>query len=468
MDKDLIIEIQRRQIEDLLSQIQELGARVLELENNQKKNSSNSSKPPSTDIGKGKRTMSLRVSSNKKPGGQPGHKGSTLELRETPDLIAVHMVESCSYCGHDLRSGAAQGYEARQVFELPPIKLQVTEHRGEIKSCPCCKEVNRAVFPGHVSQKVQYGVEIQKLAVYFNNYQLLPYKRASDMFEDLLGHRINEASLVSMNQRCGDNLAGFIQELKNTLAEQAVLHADETGYYYNQERNWLHVLTTEQHTLYMPHAKRGTGAMGAMGILPSYKGTVVHDFWKPYMEYNCHHALCNVHHLRDLTFCKEVENSPWASEMIAYLLSANQLVNQARQAGKTALDEGGLSYWRSKYDELIKAGLEQHPLPEKQKGKRGALKKSKTQNLIQRFEQHKESVLAFMNDFRVPFGNNLAEQAIRMMKVKQKISGCFRSEQGAQTFATIRSYISTMQKQGVTAMVALHAAFSHAPPLYTP
>jgi transposase len=481
LEKDIFIRLQEEQInkllvvidllkqqvidqqslnEKLLEQVSYLTARVTELENNQKKNSGNSSKPPSTDIGKAKRTMSLRESSNKKPGGQPGHKGSTLEFRETPDLIIVHPIESCEHCGQDLRLQGAQGYESRQVFDLPPIKLQVTEHRGEIKSCPCCKAVTRAAFPARVTHQVQYGLEIQKLAVYFSNYQLLPYKRTSDMFEDLLGHRINESSLVSMNQRCADSLAGFIRELKKTIAEQPVIHADETGYYYNGVRNWLHVLTTEQHTLYMPHAKRGTAAMDAMGILASYKGRLVHDFWKPYLEYDCAHALCNVHHLRDLTFCAEVENSPWAPEMIACLLSADQLVEQEKQAGKTALSSDQLCHQNQKYDELIKAGWDNHPPPEKQKGKRGAVKKSKTQNLIQRFEQHKEQVLAFMNDFKVPFGNNLAEQAIRMMKVKQKISGCFRSELGANTFATIRSYLSTMQKQGVTAMGALHNAFS--------
>ena len=451
--------------EKLSSEVKYLTDRVADLENNQKKDSHNSSKPPSTDIGKVKRTVSLRGSSGKRPGGQPGHKGNTLEMSESPDLIVTHLVESCTRCGMSLEGQPSQGYQSRQVFDLPPIKLQVTEHRSEIKSCPCCQAVNQAPFPVAVTQKVQYGTEVQKLSVYFNSYQLLPYSRTSEMFEYLLGHRINEGSLVSMNQRCADNLAGFIGELKEAIAAQEVSHADETGYYYNGVRNWLHVLTTEQHTLYMPHTKRGTEAMDAMGILTSYKGVLVHDFWKSYLEYGCAHALCNVHHLRDLTFCQEVENSPWAGEMKEFLLDLLQKVNQSKEKNIEAAAPEDILCWEQKYDGLLEAGWQMHPPPQKQKGKRGAVKKTKTQNLLQRFADHKESVLRFATDFNVPFGNNLAEQAIRMMKLKQKISGCFRSGQGAQTFATIRSFISTSQKQGIKAMDALNAALNGIPSL---
>jgi len=470
LNKDLIIQLQEQQLRrqelfiiDQAKQITDLLARIVELENNQKKNSGNSSKPPSTDIGKDKRTKSLRGISDKKAGGQPGHEGKTLERRLTVDKTVVHAVKNCSECGKDLRSIGTAKYESRQVFDLPPIKLSVTEHQSEIKYCPCCQTVNQASFPKGVTQPVQYGVEIQKLAVYFNNYQLLPYKRTSKMFEDLLGHRVSEASLVSMNQRCANNLAGFTEVLKEILIDQPVLNADETGYYYNGDRNWLHVITTEKHTQYMPHAKRGVEAMDAMGILLLFKGTLVHDFWKPYNQYACDHSLCNIHHLRDLTFCEEVEKSTWAAGMIKYLLDTNKKVSTAKEEGKTALSKGQLYYWNKKYDELIETGWNKHPPPKKQNKKRGVVKKSKTQNMIQRFEKYKGAVLAFMNDFRVPFGNNLAEQAIRMMKVKQKISGCFRSEQGAKTFATIRSYISTMQKQGIAAIDALHAAINGSP-----
>jgi hypothetical protein len=258
-----------------------------------------------------------------------------------------------------------------------------------------------------------------------------------------------------MNQRCADKLDDFIIQLSRTLSHEPVLNADETGYYYNGVRNWLHVLTTEQYTLYMPHAKRGKEAMESMGVLPHYEGRLIHDFWKAYFEYECLHGLCNVHHLRDLTYCAEIENSRWAAEMKQLLTDLHAKVEKAKEANKEALTTGQISYWSGKYDKLIKAGWQQHPPPLKQKGKRGTVKQTKTQNLLQRFGDYKENILAFARDFTIPFSNNLAEQAIRMMKVKQKISGCFRSEQGTKNFAVIRSYISTMQKQGKAILDAL-------------
>ena len=428
-----------KQNQVLLSQIEALTARVLELENNQKKDSNNSSKPPSTDIGKVRATKSLRVPGDKSHGGQPGHNGNTLQSVSTPDIIAVHRVTGCTCCGKELGALEPMGYKSRQVFDLPVIQLQVTEHRAETKRCPDCATLSTANFPTGVSQPAGYGKGIQKLAVYLCNYQLLPYRRTAELFEDLLGHRINEASLLSMNQRFSANLDGFTKQLRERLSEQPVLHADETGYYYKSKRNWLHVLATPQHTLYMAHAKRGTEAMNEMGILPGYKGTLIHDFWKSYNEYECAHGLCNVHHLRDLTFCSEIEKSPWATQMKQFLLELQEGVNQAKQRNAKCLTPQQIVFWQDKYDHLLKTGWEAHPIPVKQRGKRGAVKKTKTQNLLQRFEQYKGSILAFAYDFHIPFGNNLAEQAIRMMKVKQKISGCFRTEQGAIQFATIRS-----------------------------
>jgi transposase len=460
LDKDVIIEMQSKQIAVLLSQMEVLTARVLELENNQKKDSNNSSKPPSTDIGKVRKTRSLRIPGDKSHGGQAGHKGDTLKSVSNPDIIEVHHVANCTCCGKELGVVELAGYKSRQVFDLPPIQLPVTEHRVETKQCPDCATLSTASFPTGVSQSVQYGKGIQKLAVYLSNYQLLPYQRTAELFEDLLGHRINEASLVSMNQRFAANADGFIEQLKECLSDQAVLHADETGYYYKSKRNWLHVLATEKHTLYMPHAKRGTEAMDAMGILPGYKGRLIHDFWKSYNEYECAHGLCNVHHLRDLTFCSEIEKSPWAAQMKQFLSDLQGQVSQAKKDNATALSPDHIRSWQDKYDHLLKAGWEAHPPPAKQQGKRGAVKKTKTQNLLQRFGEYKESILAFACDFNIPFGNNLAEQAIRMMKIKQKISGCFRTEQGAIQFAIIRSYISTMKKQGKNIFIALDELLS--------
>ncbi|MBD0289108.1 MAG: IS66 family transposase [Flavisolibacter sp.] len=477
LDKDLIIQLQQEQLHrqarlitmldtmnaEQAKMIKLLEARIEVLEHHQKKDSTTSSKPPSSDIGKPQRTRSLRTNSAKKPGGQQGHRGETLCFSEAPHEVLIHAVKQCRGCGKSLLGSAVEDYECRQVFDLPPMNMLITEHRSEMKSCPCCHTLNKAVFPEGVNQSVQYGINVQQLAVYFTQYQLLPYGRTAQIFKDLFGHALSSSFLVNNNHRCAVNLAPFIKDLKATLLHQAVLHADETGFYYASQRNWLHTLSTEKHTFYAPHIRRGTEAMQDMGVLPVYEGILVHDFWKPYNDFECGHALCNVHHLRDLTFCHDIEKSSWAGQAKQMLLDLRTKVMLAKEAGETSLSKGQLHYWRKKYDALIKEGLRLHPVAKKQKGKRGVTKKSKTQNLIERFVGYKEQILAFTHNFLVPFGNNLAEQAIRMMKVKQKISGCFRSEQGAKDFAAIRSYISTMKKQGQPILQALAAAIQGSP-----
>jgi transposase len=451
LDKDIIIAT-------LIERIGHLEARIKELENNQLKNSSNSSKPPSSDMGKVQRTKSLRTSSGKKPGGQAGHQGESLSFSPAPDAVVIHRAQRCSCCDKSLPDETPGNYERRQVFDIPPIKMQVTEHRAVISQCPRCGTRNKGLFPDSVSQPVQYGVQVRQLAVYLTQYQLLPYERVREFFEDLLGHRISGSFLVNNNRRCADGLQSFMGDLKVELQQQAVLHVDETGYYYMGQRNWLHTVSTDKYSFYAPHTNRGTAAMYEAGVLPGYQGVLVHDFWKAYNEFDCTHALCNVHHLRDLTFCHEIEKSNWAADMKQLLLALHQKVVTAKQSGAACLTQGQWYYWSRKYDNLLNEGLRQHPPPQKQQGKRGVVKKSKTGNLLERFVNNKGAILAFAKNFLIPFGNNIAEQAIRMMKVKQKISGCFRSEQGAKDFAIIRSYIATIKKHGQNIMQALHHA----------
>jgi transposase len=485
IDKDLIIQLQQEQlraqaklivlqnsqlgnkdnlITELRTMIELLEAHVATLENNQKKDSTNSSKPPSSDMGKPQRTQSLRTKSDKKPGGQHGHKGETLSFSETPNEIIVHAVKQCNCCGKNLSGCTGSGYEYRQVFDIPPIEMQIAEHRGEIKNCPHCHNVNRAVFPEGVSQPVQYGTNVQQLAVYFMQYQLLPYERTSEIFKDLYGHSLSSSFLVNNNHRCAVKIQPFITDLKAILLKQPVLHADETGFYFEGQRNWLHTICTDKYTFYAPHIKRGTEAMHDIGVLPFYEGRLMHDFWKPYNEFGCDHSLCNVHHLRDLTFCNEIEKSSWAGDAKQLLSDLHEKVMIAKiDVRATSLSKGQLKYWSKKYDDLMKVGLRMHPIPKKQKGKRGVAKKSKTQNMLERFINYKEQILTFAKNFLIPFGNNLAEQAIRMMKVKQKVSGCFRSKQGAKDFADIRSYIATAKKQGIPIMQALNGAIKGRP-----
>lgn len=278
------------------------------------------------------------------------------------------------------------------------------------------------------------------------------------MIEDLTGHCISAGSLVNFNTNCCEQLSDFMKALKTNLLQSPLIHADETGYYYDNNRNWLHVAATADCTYYYPHEKRGKEAMDAMGILPTYTGALMHDYWKSYLDYDCQHYLCNAHHLRDLTFCEEQEKSTWAKQMKALLLDMKHSVDDSLTLGLQSLTEDQQTKYLQHFDTLIAQGNIEHPLPQKQIGKRGAVKKCKSRNLLERFAKHKDGITQFIKDFAVPFGNNLAEQSIRMMKLKQKISGCFRSKAGATVFATIRSYIDTMRKNGFDIMDALDLA----------
>ncbi len=440
----------------LLAKIAVLEAKITELEARLSQNSSNSSKPPSSDIYKPKQTQSLRISSGKSPGSQQGHKGDTLRFSETPDQVNIHSPGFCS-CGHDLCGVEVLDYVIRQVYDLPPIKMQVTEHRSEVKCCPGCGAAVMSVFPQGVDQPTQYGPKVKALGAYLTHYQLLPYERTAELFGDVFSHRVSVSFLSGNNGVCASKLEPFIEEVKGLLMSEPVLHADETGFRIAGERRWLHSISSSQHTFYMQHGKRGAVAMEDMGILPVYKGTVVHDFWKAYFRFFCVHALCCIHLLRELKFCAEGLGSEWALWVSEMLMELHGRVEELKEQGASRMDEAELAEWFRYYDEHMEAGMVMHPPPEKDPTKRGKTKKTKTQNLLQRLIDFRDDILRFATDFNVPFTNNNAEQAVRMMKVKQKISGSFRSEKGAQDFATIRSYIATMKKQGHNIMDALHA-----------
>jgi transposase len=449
-------------ITELRNENAELRKRILELESALKaaidklnKNSNNSSQPPSTDI---KRTKSMRTSSNKKAGGQAGHQGTTLEMSSQPDKIITHRSAHCKCCGKDISAIGSLRYERRQVCDIPPLQLKIEEHRSEIVCCPHCNTENRGTFPQGIKQPVQYGSNLKQLGVYLTHYQLVPYERSAQLIEDLTGHRLSVGTLVNINESCGAQLSSFIEDVKDALKNEAVIHSDETGFYFEGKRNWLHVATTKNYTYYYAHEKRGTDATQSMGVLPDYEGTVMHDYWKSYLDYECRHAFCHAHHLRDLTFCHEQEKSQWAALMKDLLLEMKGVVDGSKAKGQQRLEAAQEQMLIEKYEQLMQQGYCEHPLIEKEAGKRGAAKKSKTQNLLERFQRHKAEMVRFVKDFTIPFDNNIAEQAIRMMKIKQKVSGCFRSKSGAQGFAIIRSYIDTMRKQGYSIADALKLA----------
>jgi transposase len=444
---------QEKKIEKLSLRITELEALLKDALDKLNKNSHNSSKPPSSDVFQ--KTKSLRTASGKKPGGQMGHKGTTLEMTKNPDIIVPHPVQQCSYCQALLTDVPEDHHEKRQVYDLPPIKMQVTEHRCVVKTCPYCRKVNKAVFPVTVEQPVQYGPQFKGLCVYLTNYQLLPYQRCAQLLADLLGHSPSPAALVNMNKSCSIGLQPFDQEMKKALVCCLLLYFDETGYMFCGKRNWLHVAATEQYTYYYVHEKRGKEAMNEMCILPLYKGVAMHDYWCSYLSYGCDHVLCHAHHLRELIFCEEQEKSRWAKAMKGLLLDVFDHVEEERQKGECALSAKDFGAYLYRYWEIMEQGGKEHPEPRRQENRRGRTTKSRTRNLLERFIEYGAEMLRFACDFSIPFTNNVAEQAVRMMKVKQKISGCFRSKEGAQNFALIRSYIDTIRKQGLSILQSL-------------
>lgn len=440
-----------------------LSARVKALEDRLATDSHNSSKPPSTDQ-RSPKPKSLRQPSGKKPGGQPGHQGKTLTLVDTPDQIVVHSPTQCSHCGTALTAISTDGYERRQVVDLPPLVLTVVEHRAEGKTCPACQQPTTAPFPSAVPARVQYGPRLKAIGVYLLDYQLLPFARASELLADLCGCTLSEGTLQTAIQTCAASLKGTEAAIKAALQHAAVAHMDETGLDVAGQRQWLHVVSTPTLTHYACHAKRGTGAMDAIGILPAFAGTSVHDGWSAYWTYACAHALCNAHHLRELTYLHEQEGQVWAAEMRTLLQQMHGAVEQAKAGGATQLAPATVARFEAEYQALVAQGLAaQPPPPPPLPGQRGRRKQTKAKNLLDRLVGHRDAVLAFLHDFAVPFDNNQAERDVRMVKVQQKVSGGFRTEEGARAFCRIRGYISTMRKHGISALVALERVFNGTP-----
>jgi transposase len=458
-----LIAAQQEQIAALTAQVVALTLRVKELEDRLATDSHNSSKPPSSD-GFRQKTRSLREHSGKRPGGQAGHAGNTLRLVETPDRIVRHRPDQCPACGQGLADSESTSTERRQVVDLPAIRLDVVEHQAECLVCPRCAAVTAGSFPAGVEQPVQYGPRIQALGVYLLTYQFVPYERTRELLEDVCGGAPCPATLQAAVERTAAGLVDTEAAIKRALQDAGVEHFDETGLRVAGRRQWLHVASTEELTHSSWHAKRGTGATDAIGILPAFRGTAVHDGWQPYYTYDCAHALCNAHHLRELTFVEEQDRQAWAGELKRLLLDIKERVATERTAGREALDASTRQDFAARYSEILASGLAANPLPEPSPpGQRGRRKQSKARNLLDRLSAHQREVLAFMTDFQVPFDNNLAERDLRMMKVQQKISGGFRSEEGATAFCRIRGYVSTMRKQGQNVLTAIERVFAGSP-----
>lgn len=425
------------------------------------KNSSNSHKPPSSD-GLRKVIKNNREKSGRQAGAQPGHEGKTLELVTEPDKIVRHAIKGHCACGKDLGNIKDKTILRRQVFDLPEKLMEVTEHQVEIVRCSCGR-THRAEC--EVKATTQYGERLKAFLVYANQYQLLPYDRLQELMQDVFGLPLGSGTIETANQNLYERLSTTEQQITEGLLKSPVIHSDESGIRCEGKTQWMHSVSNERYTYYAIHHKRGNEAMNAINILPQYKGICVHDRWASYDAYSCTHALCNAHLLRELKFAEEESGRAWAGKMRLFLLKALELKKH------NGLHTASIQKLLRKYNRLLKAAREEEPPAQTAAfpGKRGRKAKPQTLRLLDVFAKRKYEVLRFLHNKDTPFDNNQAERDIRMVKLKQKISGCFRSQQGAQVFCRTRSYISTARKQGHHVLEALQCAFSGNPlPLYQP
>lgn len=448
-DKTLSVSL-RTTIELLIALIQILTGRL-------GTDSANSSKPPSQDPNRPRKT---RSKGERKPGGQPDRTGKTLQPLADPDVIrAVTLDRRTLPKGSQFQ---VVGYEKRQVIDLD-ISRFVTEYQAEILENAQGQRFV-APFPDGVDRPVQYGPSVKAHAVYLSQYQLLPYERIREYFEDQAGIPLSAGSLFNFNQEAFERTAGFEHWVKDRLAESERIHADETGINIGGKRHWLHCASNDHLTWLAPHEKRGQQAMDEVGILPRFQGVLCHDHWKPYYRYECQHALCNAHHLRELQRAREQDKQAWAQRMQRLLC----LMRDAVQAAGGSLPPDKADRWRTVYRKCLNKAETACPPPDEsqRQGQRGRLKRTRARNLLERLRDYETDVLRFLDDPAIPFTNNQGERDIRMLKVQQKISGCFRSFEGARIFCRVRSYLSTARKQNLSASEVLIQLFTGRMPAF--
>jgi len=441
---------------DLMDKVELLTKRVEQLEDQLKKNSGNSSKPPSSDKGASAKpkNRSLRGKSGKKSGGQSGHKGNTLKRTENPDVIIEHRLEFCPETGRALSDAAIVGSIRRQVFDIPEPKLVVTEHVYFQYAIPGSKQCVHAPFLEETSAPVQYGSRFGSLLLYLRDYQLIPMARIAEFCLDLYGQRISEDTINRFRDPCYENLESFEEFMKARLLESPVLHADETGIKVGSKLEWLHDLSDLNYTFLHVSDHRGFKAIEEMDVLGHYNGTLVHDCYSSYFKLNCSHALCVAHLIRELKFFIEVKSHSWAVRMKDLLYQGLEDPAMTSQRG-----------WNQRYTRILNQAKQEHPHepPTRKKGRRGRSAKPPVNNLIERFEKHREAILRYIFEPGVPFTNNQGERDLRMAKVQQKVSGTFRTWEGAQKFARMRSYISTAKKHAESVYCALFEALHNRP-----
>ncbi len=427
------------------------------------RDSHNSNQPPSLDLPwkKPRRTRSLRKKSGLPIGGQIGHHGVTLRQTAVPNQIIIHQTDKCRQCGASLVSTTPCIIHKRQVFEIENGSLSVIEHRTPSKVCPTCGNLSRGQFPVAVKAPVQYGASVLSRVLYLHLYQLLPVARTQEAMRDLFGCNISQASIQRAARFCSDKLIRCEQRIKAAIRDSSVVGADETGIRINGTNVWVHVARTETLTHLASHTNRGKAAFDAIGILNQFKGTLVRDGWFSYKQYGqCRHSLCNAHLLRNLVYIGEAEppHKEWTDALAKLLIEIKDAVETARNNSQTELESDLQSDFLDRYNRLTNRAEEAvrgSPSP-----KAVGLT---AQNLLNRFIRSKAQVLRFMTDFKVPFDNNGSERDLRMLKLQQKIAGCFRTTEGVRTFCRVRSYLSSARKQGRSLLAALESALKSKP-----
>jgi transposase len=439
-----------------------LQARVAELERRLGKDSSNSSKPPSSDGLRKPSRVESRADERtvpRRPGKQPGAAGAHLAQVATPDEVAWHVPDRCGGCGAELTDASVVGVEARQVFDLPPLRLGVVEHRAERRRC-VCGTTTQAAFPTHARAAACYGPGVRALVCYLCVHQHLPVDRAAQLLADVLGASVATGTLAAVMAEGARGLDGFARVVREGLAAAPVAHFDETGARVAGRLHWVHSASTSSLSLFTVHTKRGKVAMDQAGVLPRFGGVAVHDGWAPYWRYqDVTHALCGAHLLRELDAITEEPGQGWAAGMAELLVDAKLVADRARAAGLQRVGDQARARLHARYQRLLADGQAANPPPPASGRRRGRGRRWPAARLLARLDAHRDEVLRLLDDTRVPFDNNQAERDLRMVKLQQKISGCWRTLAGAEAFLAMRSYLATARKHGNNPLAVLRQLF---------
>jgi len=450
-------------LEELSEVVEQQSLEIASLNSKLSKNSHNSSKPPSTDKsnpGGSAPKKKDRKKGNRKPGGQKGHKGATLEQTPTPDYtVKLEAPQKCN-CGEDLTGVEAVSEQIRQVFDLPPeIKVEVTEYQAPVCHCPRCGLKNVAPFPPELTAPVQYGPRIRAAATYLHVYHLMPYERLGEAFKDLFGCPISTGALTGIINKSSDCAKALQDKIKEKVKASEFMHNDETGLNVLNRTCWLHTASTPEYAYFKVTEGRSFADIKSVGVFENYAGRSIHDFLASYLKFEgLNHGLCNAHHLRELTYVQEELGQQWAQGMAALLLEIKGAIAQLPPE-ESLLEAKIQQQFLETYRAIIQKGHQSNPPPKRKPGQRGRLARGKSLNLLERFEKYEEEVLAYMI-YGVPFDNNEAERDLRMMKTRQKISGCFRSLEWANRFATVRSIVTSAKKKSVDVFKLLQTVLS--------